>query len=182
MSTATTESPATDRTVEYLLDLLNTREFEITEPGVTLEDLVERAPRLSQASASRWIERLKDKPRKAAASRGNHDGIATEVPAGHYAVTGEDGTTDFYRVDRPDKGKWAGYTFVKLQLSDNYENLSFKNTRVILKKIEEAGPREAAIRYGKELGRCSICNRTLTNNDSIARGIGPVCAAERGWM
>jgi hypothetical protein len=43
------------------------------------------------------------------------------------------------------------------------------------------GKREAAIRYGKELGRCGICNRTLTNNDSIALGIGPVCAEKVGW-
>lgn len=103
------------------------------------------------------------------------------VPAGHYAVTGDDGTTDFYRVDRPTKGKWAGWTFVKLQVSDDYRRVPQANTAAVLKKIEDAGPREAAIRYGHELGKCAVCNRTLTNNDSIEAGIGPVCASNNGW-
>ncbi len=39
----------------------------------------------------------------------------------------------------------------------------------------------AAIAYGKKYGKCSVCARTLTDEASIARGIGPVCAANFGW-
>lgn len=39
-----------------------------------------------------------------------------------------------------------------------------------------ADPEQAAIAFGKEFGLCSICSRTLTDPDSIARGIGPICA------
>ena len=42
-------------------------------------------------------------------------------------------------------------------------------------------PLNAAIAYGKRYGKCSVCARTLTDADSIARGIGPVCAANYGW-
>jgi len=37
-------------------------------------------------------------------------------------------------------------------------------------------PMAAAVAYGKVTGECAICGRTLENADSIARGIGPICA------
>lgn len=38
-----------------------------------------------------------------------------------------------------------------------------------------------AIAYGKKFGRCAVCNRELTDEESIERGIGPVCADRMGW-
>lgn len=47
--------------------------------------------------------------------------------------------------------------------------------------LEAAGdPLTAAIRYGKETGACSCCGRDLTNPDSIAAGIGPICREKYG--
>ena len=43
-----------------------------------------------------------------------------------------------------------------------------------------ARPAEAAREYGLETGSCCMCNRTLTNPDSIAAGIGPICAERWG--
>jgi hypothetical protein len=40
----------------------------------------------------------------------------------------------------------------------------------------EADPEAAAVLHGKASGRCSVCSRDLTNPESIARGIGPICA------
>lgn len=42
-------------------------------------------------------------------------------------------------------------------------------------------PEAAAVAYGKRYGKCSVCSRDLTNQDSIERGIGPVCAERMGW-
>jgi hypothetical protein len=42
-------------------------------------------------------------------------------------------------------------------------------------------PLTAAIRYGKVSGECSCCGRELTDPQSIARGIGPICATKFGW-
>ena len=42
-------------------------------------------------------------------------------------------------------------------------------------------PAQAAIAYGKKFGACSICGRALTDADSIARGIGPICAENYGF-
>lgn len=42
-------------------------------------------------------------------------------------------------------------------------------------------PKAAAIQHGKLTGSCSVCSRTLTDPESVARGIGPVCAERMGW-
>lgn len=42
----------------------------------------------------------------------------------------------------------------------------------------EANPLVAAIKYGRLSGRCCSCGRDLTDPESIANGIGPVCATK----
>lgn len=42
-------------------------------------------------------------------------------------------------------------------------------------------PSRAATTYGKAWGVCCVCSRTLTNEISIARGIGPICAEGYGF-
>lgn len=42
-------------------------------------------------------------------------------------------------------------------------------------------PASSAIAYGKRWGKCSVCNRDLTDEASIAKGIGPVCATRFGF-
>lgn len=42
-------------------------------------------------------------------------------------------------------------------------------------------PQRAAIAYGRLTGHCACCGRLLTDPDSVARGIGPICADGYGW-
>jgi len=42
-------------------------------------------------------------------------------------------------------------------------------------------PKQAAVAYGMKFGACSVCGRQLTDSDSVARGIGPVCAENYGF-
>ena len=44
-----------------------------------------------------------------------------------------------------------------------------------------ADPKAAAEAHGHEYGQCSCCGRELTNPESVARGIGPICAERWGW-
>jgi hypothetical protein len=97
-----------------------------------------------------------------------------DVPAGRYAVEHE-GTLKFYKVDRPTEGRWAGYTFVKVQASDDWHRVSRETAAYVLATVA-VDPREASARYGQEIGSCGVCGRTLTDEDSRAAGIGPVCA------
>jgi ribosomal protein S14 len=40
---------------------------------------------------------------------------------------------------------------------------------------------DEAARYGRLYGRCMVCGRALTDEGSIERGIGPICAS-KGWL
>jgi hypothetical protein len=42
-------------------------------------------------------------------------------------------------------------------------------------------PMGAARAFGKAWGVCTVCGRTLTDDTSIANGIGPICAENFGW-
>lgn len=44
-----------------------------------------------------------------------------------------------------------------------------------------ADPKAAAEAHGHEYGQCSCCGRELTNPESVARGIGPICAERWGF-
>ena len=103
------------------------------------------------------------------------------VPDGRYALSWKMGPVFFFKVNTPTEGKWAGFTFIDLQASDEFYPIKDKDRkREILEAIAE-DPQKAAERYGQEIGACGICGRTLTNEVSRKRGIGPICAGERGW-
>lgn len=101
-----------------------------------------------------------------------HDGKF--VPAGRYAIEA-DGVIKFYAVDRPTEGKWAGYTFVKVQASDDLFPVKGQAAKAVLAAIA-VDPKAALVRYGHAIGKCGLCGRTLTDEESRAAGIGPVCA------
>jgi hypothetical protein len=44
-----------------------------------------------------------------------------------------------------------------------------------------ADPEGSAVAYGKRLGKCACCGRALSDPESVARGIGPICAGNFGW-
>jgi hypothetical protein len=94
------------------------------------------------------------------------------VPTGRYAVTTDAGHYAFYRVWKGDRA-----TLVFLQVSDDEQRLGRPAAAAILAKITAGGVLEASKAYGREIGVCGVCNRTLTNPDSVAAGIGPICAA-----
>lgn len=101
-----------------------------------------------------------------------------DVAQGHYAVERLDDTNDldFYRVDRPEEGKWAGRTFVKQIIGGRpAERVEYREVASVLQRIVDADPAAAAVRYGREIGRCARCNRELTDETSRASGYGPDC-------
>jgi len=103
------------------------------------------------------------------------------TPVGRYAVVNANGDAEFYSVTKPDKGRWAGYTFLSRQAGDNeYPVRAMTAQRDVLAVIA-SDPKSASARYGHLIGACGICSRTLTNPESLERGIGPVCAGRYGW-
>lgn len=104
--------------------------------------------------------------------------LITTVPAGYYAVTSHTGNNDldFIKVDRPTKGKWAGWVFVKRVIGGN-PDVRIKNVEaaLILQRLQAEGVEVCGARYGIEIGSCYVCNRHLTDETSRALGIGPEC-------
>lgn len=104
------------------------------------------------------------------------------VPHARYAlariVNGEP-VWRFYVVDKPQSGKWAGMTFVNVLASDTETRLVFMHQLDVLEAIAK-DPKAAAADYGHQIGQCSVCNRQLTNPESIALGIGPICLGKLG--
>lgn len=89
----------------------------------------------------------------------------------------------------PDSGKNAGAIYVKEGETYLGKVVGGKLFAVASCTVEQErliaevsnDPLNAAIAYGKRFGKCSVCARTLTDPESIARGIGPICAERFGW-
>lgn len=172
---------ATQPQLDFIQSLLEERDVPTDSEKSALIDAYENH-NLGIPEGSELIRWLQSQPKIHGGLAGGRTADMPDVPAGRYAVDGEDGTLKFYRVRKVEKGKWAGWTFVDVQASsDFYPIRGLKAVRPILTKIAE-DPREAAVRYGQELGRCCICGRTLTNDVSRHYGIGPVCAGRTGWF
>jgi Family of unknown function (DUF6011) len=174
-TTAWTEDPASESQLSYLHDLA--QKHEISDKQAAFIAKVDAGKRnLSKGEASRIIDVMRGLPKKSV-SRDWPD-----IPAGRYAVVDPmDDVLKFYHVDKPTEGKWAGYTFLNVRASD--EMYPIKNTehkKSIMAEIAK-DPKEASMCYGRELGHCGICGRTLTDEDSRERGIGPICAVKYGW-
>jgi Family of unknown function (DUF6011) len=145
--------------------------------------------RLAKSDASNIITWLLNRPKRVgvphlsdAATKIVTD--AVEIPNGHYAIKNETGTNDldFYKVETPTEGRYRGMTFVKRVIGGHPE-FPVRNSverRAILQRIKDAGVEAAAVLYGREIGRCYRCNRTLTDELSRELGIGPVCRGGTG--
>lgn len=150
-----------------------------------IELIKAQVPTLSKKVASGWIESLLKFPKLAGTNLSAK--VTTQVPNGHYCVDGTtigdggDSGLRFYKVNTPTQGKWAGFTFVDAQGGPTYYPIKNRAHKEQILKAIAKDPREAAIRYGKELGVCGICNTELTNEESRSYGIGPICRKKTGW-
>lgn len=123
-----------------------------------------------------------------------------DIPNGHYAileyapvegmenVIDEDGkpvmepTWKFYKVNQGKEGsKWEGFTFLDIQAGDDYHPIRNVSHKTLILSTIQGNPEKAMADYGLQLGACGVCMRTLTNPESIERGIGPKCAMKMGW-
>jgi hypothetical protein len=171
-------SRATPNAINYLVSLARTR-----TPDVQPVDIRKWADSVDRTEVSVKIDWLKTQPAVFAGNEkpGNGSLERHNVPAGRYAITGNEGHTVFVKIDIPTEGRWAGRIFVKVQAGDDLHRTSRDMADALLAKIAAAGTKDAMLRYGREIGACGHCGRTLTNEESRAAGIGPVCRGKMGW-
>jgi hypothetical protein len=171
-------NPPTDPQIKYILGLQDERDTSTNPHWMdwTRDTLLT----LDRSEANVIINSLKALPRK---STGRRDWT---MPEGRYAIrTNESPDWQFYQVDKPSEGRWAGYVFVKQLIGSpgDYRKINVKDAgrrNAILARIE-ADPQRAMLDYGLHSGVCGKCSSPLTNADSLARGIGPICAGKMGW-
>lgn len=161
----------TPKQVDFLTSLAEERPTWAEANNVTPETIA----KMDKRQASDAIGSALQEPKEKLVDSTAPPALAAEVPEGRYAV--EDGQTlRFIHVQRPTEGKWAGYLFMKEQASDEKFPIRNKGRRdMLLALIVEQGVHDCLARYGKELGHCGVCGRTLTDEQSRERGIGPVC-------
>ena len=113
-----------------------------------------------------------------------------DVPASRYALDNGAGSLDFVQVDRPTKGRWAGRTFVERLIGSpgDFRKVRLPRdaqqdflARIAADRFEDAGrslagSEAAAVRFSRHFTVCAACLSPLTDDDSRARGLGPVCA------
>jgi hypothetical protein len=103
------------------------------------------------------------------------------IPRGHYATKSATGNNDFdfWRVDRPEAGTYAGRTFVKRIVGGKPDmNVSRAMKIRALEAILAEGVDVCGFRYGQELGNCRYCNRHLTDELSRSLSAGPECRSK----
>ncbi len=175
-----------------------------TEHPGALDYLVKRAPTWEFAASllaglKKWgsltekqwavLERMMTKDRveaeqeKQAESR--KDGLdISNLPTGMYAVPNGE-TRLKVRVSRPRKdSRWYGTIFVDDGAAYGNRTSYGRQSpgKLYVGKIEDAllaimeDPHAAMVAYGRLTGHCGACGRLLEDEESVARGIGPVCA------
>lgn len=184
-TTATAPAPASERQISYLRSLVTERaELEGALPlSAAVEDWITSS---TKANASRRIDLAKAKLAEARASRPAVAVRDDEDYEGFWTLAGRDerrngldhadGATNIYKVQRAVNG--SGRLYAKVL---DPETGDWIISRGAITEIRRAGKRltlEAAKDLGHLYGRCIACGRTLTDESSIAAGIGPVCATK----
>jgi len=86
--------------------------------------------------------------------------------------TGRNAGAYYVKLDGEYQGKIAGGRFIA-------SGDAAEGTLATLTAIA-ADPAGSARKYGKETGICCCCGKELTDPESVANGIGPVCATRWG--
>jgi hypothetical protein len=128
---------------------------------------------LTKTQASSMITKLKKCPFISGTQSTQVKAVATEiVPEGFYCVG-----DNVYKVQT---SKTSGAKYAKVWTGGHSKWAyapGIVKTLTLADKLTEA----QAAKFGKKTGHCCICSKLLTNAESVAKGIGPICADKMGW-
>lgn len=170
--------PASDKQIQYVLGLQKERSL----PPNYMEYDEATLKLLERDEVSNIIVQLKAMSRKVGTST---QATRFTMPPGRYALNTDGREWKFYQVDQPKDGRWKGYTFIKRLIGapGDYKKLDMSPaTRMAALSDIERDPRQAMINYGLQSGVCGRCSSPLSDPESLARGLGPICANKDGWF
>lgn len=101
----------------------------------------------------------------------------TFVPEGYYAKDG-----DVYKVRTSQKGNLYATVLTSVETATGAVKGKWEYAAGTIGSLtaDDAITVEQAAEYGHLHGFCAICGQTLTDPESVERGIGPVCAKNIG--
>lgn len=160
---------------DFILDLRARREWGTKYYRLTPRQ-TDAVLRVKAREATRNQERK--------AKETGRDLLVLPVGRTHAAVDNESGGVTFLIFERPpdNNAKWGGWVFVKQQQGPTMVKIGSQRPgesyvgqwpSLIDKVLDD--PMAAVVRYGLELGVCGVCGLPLTNDESRAKGIGPIC-------
>lgn len=166
MNTLTTNRMATAPQENLIDRLLEERDLGDTNRASVA---AARERGLTAREASGMIDWLFQVPRKAQEPTQHVDGAA--VTEGYYLQ--ED---TVYKVV---KAKSTGNLYAKALHTSDYGRASWDYAPGAMRHLRGAArlTLEQAAEMGTRCGVCVVCGATLTDPESVERGIGPVCAA-----
>lgn len=167
MSTKMQTRPAPKAMIEHLKRLARDRDLS-SLPARHREVLSDSSYLASMPteSAVNAINALNTLP---VAERSEKTDKVTEIGFYRRLVAGASGM-EIYKVQQSQS---TGHLYAK-RLTAAGEWRYDKGAIYRLTAGDRLSPEEAA-RYGQVTGRCACCGRELTNEESIERGIGPIC-------
>lgn len=170
------EAPlATERQVAYLNDLLAKRVQPDWSTVNGSADAIDPES-MTKVEASEAIKVMLAQPVKV-----NVTEIPDTVPDGRYAYLHEElGKILFYRVVTRRDGNRIVQKVLGAPGDFRYVGISPTEKAHAIKAIA-ADPGFASQMFGIKVGACGVCGSPLTDPESIARGIGPICAKKYDW-
>ena len=179
-----TDSSITEKQLKYIDVLLNQLATKISETpertvivqeALSVHDTVKsllnihnEKNNVTKAQGSKAIEMLLGWNQRSFAPR-PVPVVREKAPIGVYK-RGD----DIYRVI---KGRQSANTYAQ-KLTVDYNGVPawvYVGAMVFELKVEELISPEVAAQMGRTVGYCVICGRFLTDAESVAKGIGPVC-------
>lgn len=155
-----TKIPATEKQIAFLVKLLAEK---IEDPAKALDAIKwMNEHKLSKATASAKISEYMAMPKVREAFSST-----PELDEGMYRMDG-----DIYKVYTTREGHLA----TKVLTEYGFEYMGRKPLHSLT--AEHRMTLDEAKEYGKVTGTCCNCGRKLTDETSIANGIGPVCAGK----
>lgn len=166
------ENPATDRQIDYLKSLIHDRDVDAAMDVAFIDDAIEAGSMTKYAASALIGEALKCPRRPLAQAR-----VEAAVEALTHGMYRKDGI--IYKVQIAIHG--SGRLYAKRLVVDGEghdAHVHFEYAAGVIRnlRIEDRMTIEEAKAFGALYGTCCVCGRTLTDEISIANGIGPVCA------
>lgn len=166
---------ATEPQIRYLTSLAKERVIPV-DWSADIADMLAGEKVFTKRGASAAIDALKAAPKKQ-----DESAEKEEIEAGMYRKDGV-----IYKVQRAVHGSGRMYA-KKLVEDDTYSDdtvhwaFVYAPGAVKFLRPEHKMTLEEAKEFGALYGTCVVCGRTLTKEESIEAGIGPVCASKGGW-